>query len=447
MSFRTGRGLAGDETTTGGEESLEPEDDPSLTAIIASTELDLRPTLGVILVAVGGLLGVAILVVFGIVVLVLAWLRAVWARRALRRVRIERRFEPDRVICGDAAHLVVSAWNRKLMPLPWIRMEEPLPWELRAEDDPIGAGWKVASRNLVNGWTLGPHERVTREIDLIADRRGVYRFDTLALSAGDLLGEEVAQEDRHLPATLIVRPRTLPMRRPEATRDRAGVLRARRSLIEDASRFAGVRPYTPGDPVRHLHRRATARLGVPVVKRFDPSHDRDVVIALDIQTTDEAWAGRHDDDLAETLCIIAASLARMFEAEGAACGLAVAAYTGSTRRLAFLAPSAAERQSGRVGDLLARISPYPSAPFEHLLGRLARMVRPGTLVVIVSSRDPVAFLPLARRLVRGGFGVVHLAAGADGPAYARRSRATGLSAKSVQLDGDWRTARTVDVAS
>ena len=224
-------------------------------------------------------------------------------------------------------------------------------------------------------------------------------------------------------------------------------MRARRSLVEDVSRFSGVRPYTPGDPVRHLHWRATARLGVPVVKRFDPSRDRDVVIALDIQTTEDSWTGRHDDDLAEGLCIVAASLARTFEAEGSACGLAVAAYTGSTQRLAFLPPNSAERQSGRVGDLLARISPYPSAPFEYLLGRLARMVRPGTLVVIVSSRDPLAFLPLARRLVRGGFGVIHLAAGPDRVAHARRTRATGLTARTVSLDDDWRTARTIDVAS
>lgn len=447
MSFRTGRSLAGDETTGGGQESLEPDDDPSLRTIVSGSELDLRPTVGVLLVLLGGLLGLSIVVVFGIVVLVMAGIRAIWARRALRFVRIERRFEPDRILCGDPAHLILTVWNRKLMPLPWLRAAEHLPTELKAQGDPAGGGWRVANGNLVNGWTLGPHERVSRRIDLGAGRRGVYRFETLALTVGDLLGEAVAKEDRSLPATLIVRPRTLPVRRPEAARDRSGDLRARRSLVEDVSRFAGVRPYTPGDPVRHVHWRATARLGVPVVKRFDPSRDRDVVIALDIRTTEDAWTEGHDEDLVEALCVVAASLARTFEAEGAACGLAVAAHTGSTRRLAFLAPSASEHQSGRVGDLLARVSPYPSAPYEHLLGRLVRMIRPGTLVVIVSSRDPGTFLPLARRLVRGGFGVVHLAAGPDGPAHARRSRATGVTARSVRLDGDWRTARTVDVAS
>ena len=446
MSFRPGRAPLGDETGPVDEDPYEQDRDPSLAAAIAASEVDLRPVLGGLLILTGGLLGISILVVFGLVVLVLAWLRAIWAGRALRRLRVERRFEPDRVMCGDDAHLVVTAWNRKLLPLPWLRAEEPLPAELRPEDGAGSRGSAISSRSLVNGWTLGPYERVVRRIDLHADRRGVYRFESIGLSAGDLLGESVADEDRRLPATLIVRPRTVPVRRFEAARDRSGVLRARRGLIEDPSRFAGVRPYAAGDPVRHIHWRATARLGIPLVKRFDPSRDRDVVIALDIQTTEAGWSGQHDDDLAELLCVVAASLSRGLEAEGAACGLAVAAFTGSTDRLAYLAPSSAEGQAGRVGDLLARISPYPSAPFEHLLGRLVRMARPGTLIILVSARDPAPFLAIARRLVRGGFGVVHLALGPDGQAAARRTRAAGLGAWAIHSDGDWRTVSRLDVA-
>ena len=446
MSFRTGRSLSGDRPADTVDEP-EPDDDPGLTAAIAAHEIDLRPLLGGLLVLVGGLLGIAVLVTFGVVVLVAAWLRGVWAKRALRRLRLERRFEPDRVMCGDAAHLVLTAWNRKLLPLPWLRAEEPLPVELRPDGGEGGHGWTLGARSLVNGWSLGPYERAVRRIDLRAEHRGVFRFGSVGLSAGDLLGEPVAEEDRQLAATLIVRPRTVPVRRFEAARERSGDLRARRGLVEDPSRFAGVRPYAPGDPVRHVHWRTTARLGVPVVKRFDPSRDRDVVVALDIETGDSGWAGRHDDDLAESLCVVAASLARALEAEGAAGGLAVAAFTGTTDRLAFLAPSAAEHQAGRVGDLLARISPYPSAPFEHLLGRLAWMVRPGTLVVIVSARDPGPWLPVARRLTRSGFGVLHLAIGPGAESHARRSRSVRLTARSVRMDGDWRTVSQLHVAS
>jgi uncharacterized protein (DUF58 family) len=446
MSFRTGRSLPGERTEPLGEEALEPEDDPGLIATIAATDLNLRPAFGILLIAAGGLLGIAILVMFGTVVLATVWIRSVWARRALRRLRYERRFEPDRIMAGDEAQLLVSIWNRKLLPLPWVRSEEPLPADLRPADERAGRDRAVVGRSLINGWTLGPHERVVRRIALTAERRGVYRFGPVALSAGDLLGEAVAEEERSLPASLVVRPRTVPVRRFDAARDRAGPLRAQRGLVEDPTRFAGVRPYAPGDPIRHVHWRTTARIGTPMVKRFDPSRDRDVVIALDIQTSAGAWAGRHDDDLAEALCVVAASLARQLEAEGAACGLAVAAFTGSTERLAFLAPGSAERQAGRIGDLLAQISPYPSAPFEHLLGRLVRSVRPGSLIVIVSARDPRPWSAVARRLSRSGYGLLHLAVGPEAAAFARRSRDVGIAAWAGRLDGDWRTATRLDVA-
>jgi hypothetical protein len=173
-----------------------------------------------------------------------------------------------------------------------------------------------------------------------------------------------------------------------------------------------------------------------------------VVVALDIETGDDGWTGRHDDDLAENLCVVAASLARALEAAGAAGGPAVAAFTGTTDRFAFLAPSAAEHQAARVGDLLARISLYPSAPFEHLLGRLARMVLgPGTLIVIVSARDPGPWLAVGRRLTRSGFGVVHLAVGPRADDHARRSRAVRLRGRPIRMDGDWRTVSHLDVAS
>jgi uncharacterized protein (DUF58 family) len=445
MSFRTDRPLAEDRATVAGEES-DPDDDPNLTEAMATASLDLRPLLGALLVLAGGLLGSAIVVMLGIVVLIAAWLRWLWASRALRRLRFQRRFEPDRVVCGDVAHLVVTAWNRKLLPLSWLRTEEALPVDLHPTEEGAGRGWTLNGRTLVNGWTLGPYERVVRRIDLRTDHRGVQRLDGFSIEVGDLLGEPIADEERRHAATLIVRPRTVPVRRFDASRDRAGPLRARHGLVDDPSRFAGVRPYVPGDPVRHVDWRTTARVGTPLVKRFDPSRDRDVVIALDIQTADDAWAGRHDDEMAETLCVVASSLARQMEIDGAACGLAVAAFSGTPDRLAYLAPSSAERQAGRVGDLLARISPYPSAPFAHLLGRLARRVRPGTLIVIVSSRGPGSWLAAARRLGQAGFGVVHLAIGPDASEAVRHSRASGIVARSMVLDGDWRTASRLDVA-
>ncbi len=413
---------------------------------------------GLLLAIIGGAAGSGPVAALGIIVAGFGVLRWISHDRGLRGLVVLRRFERDRVVCGDPLELLLTVRNRDPLPVPWLSISESLPAELEllSPEEAVGlrdVGVRLSGRaQLHNGWTLAPYRRITRRITLIAGHRGVHRFDLVQVSAGDLLGRTVGEEERSIPATLIVRPRLVATETLDARHDWNGERPTRTGRVDDPSQFAGVRPYAAGDPVRRLHWRATARLGQPVVKRFDPARERDVLIVLDIEVraaTD--WRmGRYENrpaeaDQFEELCIVAASLARRFEADGAACGLAAASYTGSARRIAFAAPSSAAGQSGRIGDLLARLGSFPSAPFPALLGGMARLARPGTQIVVVTARDPRPCLGAARGLARSGFGVELVVLGADGPEHARSARRIGIPARAVRLDSDWRTSRALEL--
>src|SRR6185369_11073619 len=133
----------------------------------------------------------------------------------------------------------------------------------------------------------------------------------------------------------LVWPRTVPTDTVHR-RDRwGGTDRALAGLSEDPSRFAGIREYSPGDPFRRVHARASARLGRPVVKVFEPSRDREVLIALDVQTVNgRAWETIWDTDEVESLFVVAASIARSLAGERSAFGLAAAGYHGAESRFA-----------------------------------------------------------------------------------------------------------------
>ena len=133
--------------------------------------------------------------------------------------------------------------------------------------------------------------------------------------------------------------------------DRWGDLdRARPGLAEDPSRFAGVRPYAPGDPIRRIHARTSARLGRPMTKRFEPSRDREVLIALDVQTVDgPAWEARPRRATRSSRCTSSpASLARTL---GAAAGR-VRPHGGRLHR---------RRDADRAGRRVVGAGPGPSA--------------------------------------------------------------------------------------
>jgi uncharacterized protein (DUF58 family) len=412
---------------------------------------------GALLALIGGGAGSYPIAAIGVVLAGMGALRWITVDRGLRGLVVSRRLERDRIICDDSVDLVLTVRNRDPLPVPWLRIAEELPTALQltlvdgGPDVDAGASRIAGMAELRNGWTVAPYRRITRRLRLTAGHRGVHRFDLVSVSAGDLLGRTIGHEERSMPATLIVRPRIVATAALDARHDWRGERPTQTGRVDDPSRFAGVRPYASGDPVRRLHWRATARLGQPVVKRFDPAREREVMVVLDIETRPEDRRPTGDDerraeaDRLEELYVVAASLARRFEAGGAACGLAAAAYAGSARQIAFIAPSGATGQSGRIGDLLARLGSFPSKSFPALLGAMARFVRPGTQLVVVSARDPRPFLATARQLARSGFAVEMVVLGPAAVDHARQARRVGIPARAVRLDADWRTSRALEL--
>jgi uncharacterized protein (DUF58 family) len=398
--------------------------------------------LGIALVILASFLAVPAIILLGLVLVATGAVREVWARRGLRGVEYRRHLPLQHVVVGDELPLDISVWNRKALPLAWLQAEDEADRRMvvRERDLASDAAGTFALRN---AWTLAPFERVVRHFHVVAERRGVFVLGPARLEAGDLLARPAASETSPRTATWIVRPRSVAVRAVVSERRWGGELRARRGLLDDPTRYAGVRAYQPGDPIRGIHWKTSARLGRPVSKRFDPARQREVVVALDIEKpAGSSWAGG-EDDLVEGLCVAAASLLRQLRGEGAAIGLAAASYGGGSRPIALVAPAGSEPQLGRCLDLLARLGPSPTASFERLLTGLARTVRPGTSLLVLGARDPAPYLAALRRLGRSGYPVRYLGFGPDAPALAARARGAALESSPAQLDGPWRTATTL----
>lgn len=392
------------------------------------------------LLLAGAILGVPVAGVLGIVGLTLEVVHWIWATRGLQGVRYTRRLAARRAAWGEEVPLEIDVWNRKRLPLAWLRADDATSPGLLVRDRPT-VETEAFGPALRNTWTLAPYERVVRHLHVTAERRGIFTLGPVDVSVGDLFARPAATAELAAVDTLLVWPRTVPappMVRPERWGD---LDRARRGLVEDPSRFAGIRPYSPGDPIRRIHPRISERLGRPMTKRFEPSRERDVLIALDLQTeAGRSWELSVDDDAVEQLFVVAGSVARSLAAQHASFGLTAAGYSGLPRRFADVEVAQAAGQMERVLDLLARLSPTPSAPFETLLARIERRVSNGTTVLVITARGTGPFVRPLRRLGRAGFGVSVLAVGPDATAIAAAARGAGFTARAAVLDGPWPTA-------
>lgn len=402
---------------------------------------------GLAMIAAGALLGAPGLLLVGGLTILSRWLTTVWSRFGLDSIGYERRLGTERAVWGDQVPLDVEVWNRKLLPVPLLVTDDHVTDTLRIVDRPLVASDRPGQGALQNAWSLLWYERVVRHLVIDARRRGAFSFGPIRLTVSDLFERGTRSEERELVGELVVRPRTVPVLAPSSAEAPLGTARTRASLFTDPSRFAGVRRYQPGDPMRRIHWRATARIGEPVSRRYEPVHERHVLLALDLQTVPGPyWLMLFDDDQVEALCVAAASLARRMLRADVACGLLLGAQLSGGRRWAYLPPSAATSQLGRIEDILARIQPILSLPFERLLGVVPRRLAPGGTVMSLAARDPEPYAERLRRLSRTGYAVTHVALGPEREAHRERMRATGVLAQTAELEPDWREADALVVA-
>ena len=87
---------------------------------------------------------------------------------------------------------------------------------------------------------------------------------------------------RRLPApmSVLVYPRVYPLRRLPLLDGMQGTA-TRPRKTRTGQEVAGSRPFVPGDPLRHLHWRNTARLGTPFVKEFEDMQENTLTIVFD----------------------------------------------------------------------------------------------------------------------------------------------------------------------
>ena len=125
-------------------------------------------------------------------------------------------------------------------------------------------------------------ERPELTYPLRCERWGAYLVGDFLLRAQDRFGLLVFEQKLELPRPLKVYPRGEEVERllrPLETQAFAGsqTPRVRGEGIE----FADLRPFVPGDRIRRINWRATARRGEPWVNETHPERNTDVVIFLD----------------------------------------------------------------------------------------------------------------------------------------------------------------------
>ena len=318
-----------------------------------------------------------ILSLLGLVV----WL---WSRYCLTEVTYRRQFGVERLFFGEKTDLRLEVTNAKPLPLAWLRCEDDIPIALKLTPDERARHYLPTRRVLVNLFSLGLYQRVIRRYTVTGTQRGAWRFGPVQLVCGDIFG--FRSQHKEIPETnlLLVYPRlyTLPELGLDA-RHPFGDYQSLNRLIDDPLRVSGVREYLPGDNIRHIHWKATARRQELQTKLFEPSASRPLAIFINIRTFNHRFEGI-DPALREFAISAGASIARWAQMRGDAFGVFANSMMYEGRRVRIL-PGAHPRQLTRVLEALAYCVGVPHTTIERILQQEADHLRHGTSIVLISA--------------------------------------------------------------
>ncbi|MEM1176880.1 MAG: DUF58 domain-containing protein [Acidobacteriota bacterium] len=319
------------------------------------------------------------------------------------QLSVWRQLSENEVELGAVVTCRIMVQNRKSWPAPWLFFED------RVDDGVDVEGPRAACK------TLPAEGKEHLSYRLHTYRRGLFRVGPTVAEASDPLGlvRRYYVDPKASFLTVLPRPVTLGQGWPLGHQPIHEVPR-RRSLLEDPSRFRGVREYRRGDSLKQVHWRASARSRRLQVKIFEPSVLDGALLVPDMALREDAAVDEDAGgvDPVEELLITAATSVGHFvltgsQAVGVLSNGADAAerypvdFDGETfshyadvvsrtrvdshsarRRPVSLEPGKGERQWRRLRTLLARLTPTDGAGVAELL-HVELPHLPRSLVVMV----------------------------------------------------------------
>ncbi len=288
----------------------------------------------------------------------------VWARALRDGLYAQRVLRGAWVLAGDTLNERFTVENRSGLPALWV--------EVLDHSNLPGYRPDWVAYVEVNG-------SQSYRTEGRCQHRGVFTLGPWELCSGDPLGIFETRVEYLDIRSILVYPRAMVL--PDLRLPRGvspGPARTQRRSSQTSATVATVRPYAPGDPLRAIHWRQTARQGEFMVKQFDIEPSGDLWIALDLDAAVQAGEGA--DSTLEYAITLVASLAAQMLAENRRVGLAAAGLQ--------MSPQSGQLQLWRILEALAQAQAAPGYSMARLLSDLLPVSGRGrTIVAVTPSTD------------------------------------------------------------
>jgi uncharacterized protein (DUF58 family) len=363
------------------------------------------------LLIVGMIIGQPAVSLLASTVFITAGATWIWTRQALAGLSFKRHLSETRAFRGETITATLKLENHSWLPLAWVEIDEHISDRVRPRNSPVMPSDRIGSIVVRHATPLRWKQRITWTIDLECRERGLHLVGPTSIRSGDPFGFFTRQMTIDHVTPFLVYPDVVTLENMRFPPDFPfGARRVRRHLLTDPLHIIGVRDYAPDDSIRHIHWKASARLGEPQVKVFEPTVDLHTGLFLNLDTFERYWEGM-DSVRAESAIIAAASIATQLINQRAMVGLSAnAVMAGSDQNLRVPA-GRGSRQLETVLEGLARLTPMSVSNFPRLLSAEAREYPSGSTIVVIACIMTSSLEIAIRSLLEQGKRVVLISVG------------------------------------
>ena len=317
-----------------------------------------------------------------------------YRRHALDDLSLKVDFSKNIADYGEDVELIEVAENRKRLPLPFIILRFEAPLEIKFYDMMNTSTSDYLYRE--DMLTMKAFSKHTRRIKAKCTKRGYYIFPRVGITTSDLFltkrFSKVFPNDSHL----VVLPELLDadmMRTLNSVT--LSELQCRRTLLTDPFTLAGIREYSPDDPMKSINWKASAKTGSLMVNRNASTCAQKVHIFVNL--------GFYNQKRSVSLLEKSISLTYTWLSELAALGIPSSVYTNGLDVLTNSpvisgtdpGPSALRERA----VMLARIDlKKPAVPFEEILEKYIPSTDRDDFILIISPQSNGSFRPLLQQI-------------------------------------------------
>ncbi len=288
-----------------------------------------------------------------------------WARAMARQVVAQRALHYTALQVGDEIEEHISLENTSFLPVVWAEFKDQ-------SDLP---GYTVSSVRMADSQST-----LAWRAHTVCSRRGTFTLGPWELRLGDPFNFFLVQHIYTQRQDILIYPPLAPL--PPHLLPHAAAVGTHRPLHQplpaETIDAITVRQYIPGDPMRHLHWRTTARRQSPFTKVFEPEASSTVWLIPDFDPAVHVGAGI--DNTEEMMVLLTASLTDQLLKMHLSVGL-----LACTDSLQVVAPRAGSMQLWSVLRTLAPLHPVAGgAALSHTLAQAQSLISIGDLAVVVT---------------------------------------------------------------